>query len=252
MTARLGVLAVVLTLAASPALWAEEPQPSSTLAAARAAYERRADRAQAAAAVDLFRKAAAEDAGSYEARWEGAKAVYFLGAFVRVEELDSSVVSLFESGIALAKQAVELRPKGVEGHFWLGVLYGVYGEAKGIFKSLSLVPLIKQEMQTCLDLDPSVEGWGPDRTLGRVYFKLPGFKGGDNAKSIQHLERSLAGAPTNALTRLYLAETLRDERKKARALELVRSILEMTPDPRWAAEHPTIRARAEKLQKKLT
>ena len=45
------------------------------------------------------------------------------------------------------------------------MLYGVYGEAKGVLKSLSLVPSIKQEMQTCLEIDPSVEGYGPDRVL---------------------------------------------------------------------------------------
>ncbi len=222
------------------------------LEAARDAYARRADPAEAKAAVDLYRQAATTDPNSYEARWEGARATYYYGNYARADAPDRDKMAIFDSGIALAKEAVALSPKGVEGHFWLGVLYGVYGEAKGIFKSLALVPSIKQEMQTCLDLDPAVEGWGPDRVLGRMYFKLPWFKGGDNKKSIEYLEKSLAGAPTNALTRLYLAETYKSEGMKAKAIEQLRAIVAMTPDPRWEAEHPAIVAQAKKLLAKLT
>jgi Tfp pilus assembly protein PilF len=84
-----------------------------------------------------------------------------------------------------------------------------------------------------------------------MYYKLPFFKGGDDEKSIAYLEKSLAGAPTNALTRLYLAETYRSEGKKANALQQLQEIVSMTPDPRWAPEHPWIKAHAEKLLKKL-
>jgi tetratricopeptide (TPR) repeat protein len=223
----------------------------ATLASARASYDARAEPAQASAAVDLFRKAATEDPASYEARWEGARAAYFYGTYTKSDAEDAEKMAIFDGGISLAKEAVALSPKAVEGHFWLGVLYGVYGEAKGIFKSLKLVPVIKQEMQTCLEIDPSVEGWGPDRVLGRMYYKLPFFKGGDNEKSIAYLEKSLAGAPTNALTRLYLAEAYRSEGKKANAVQQLQEILGMNPDPRWTAEHPWVRTQAEKLLKKL-
>lgn len=228
-----------------------EAPAGEVLAAARAAYEARAEPAQAKVAVELFRKAATEDAASYEARWEGARAAYFFGTYTRSDAPDAEKMAIFDGGITMAKEAIALSPKGIEGHFWLGVLFGVYGEAKGIFKSLSLVPAIKQEMQTCLELDPGVEGWGPDRVLGRMYHKLPFFKGGDDKKSIAYLEKSLAGAPTNALTRLYLAETYRSEGRKVDAVRLLKEIVAMTPDPRWAPEHPSIRAQAEKLLKKL-
>jgi tetratricopeptide (TPR) repeat protein len=226
--------------------------PAGALAEARSAYEQRSDPARARAASELFKDAAKADPASVEARWEGARAAYFYGTYARADAPDSEKMAIFDAGIQLAKEAVALAPKDVEAHFWLGVLYGVYGEAKGIFKSLALVPSIKQEMQTCLELDPSVEGYGPDRVLGRMYFKLPFFKGGDNKKSIEHLEKSLAGAPTDALTKLYLAETYKSEGMKGKAIEQLRGIIAMTPDPRWAAEHPTIKAKAEKLLAKLT
>lgn len=234
-----------------PAVVPAQVADGGVLTAARAAYEARGEPARAKDAVELFKRAAEEDPASYDARWEGARAAYFFGTYTRTDAPDSEKMAIFDGGITLAKQAVALSPKGVEGHFWLGVLYGVYGEAKGIFKSLSMVPLIKQEMQSCLEEDPAVEGWGPDRVLGRMYYKLPFFKGGDNKKSIAYLEKSLAGAPTNALTRLYLAETYRSEGMKVLAIQQLRAIVSMTPDPRWAPEHSWIKAQAEKLLRKL-
>lgn len=225
--------------------------PGGELAAARAAYEQRADPASAKAAVELFRAAAKADPASVDARWEGARAAYFYGNYTQAATPDKEKMAIFDGGIALAREAIALAPKNVEGHFWLGVLDGVYGEAKGIFKSLAMVPEIKREMQTCLELDPAVEGYGPDRVLGRLYFKLPWFKGGSTKKSIEFLEKSLAGAPTNALSKLYLAESYKSEGMKAKAVQQLNEVIAMTPDPRWAPEHPQIKAQAEKLLAKL-
>ncbi len=216
------------------------------------AYAKRGEPGQAIQAMKLYEEAAKADPQSYEARWKGAKACYFYGEYTRSKASDDEKMTIFQKGIDLAKAAVALKPDGVEGHFWLGVLYGVYGEAKGIFKSLSLVPDIKQEMNTCMKLDKSVEGYGPDRVLGRMYYKLPWFKGGSNKKSIQYLEASLKGEPNNDLTRLYLAQTCKSEGMKKQALDLVHKILDNPPDPRWAPEYPSIKARAEKLLRKLT
>ena len=242
------LVAVAVAVSAALGLWAQQGQAeASLLERARAAYAKRAESSQALGAVKLFKEAAAADPKAYDAFWEGARACYFYGNYTMADASDSDKMAIFQDGIDRAKAAVALKPDGVEGHFWLGVLYGVYGEAKGIFKSLAMVPDIKAEMAKCLALDPAVEGYGPDRVLGRLFYKLPGFKGGDNKKSIEHLEKSLEGAPTNALTKLYLAETYKSEGMKDKALAQLKGILDMTPDPRWTAEHPSIKAQAQKL-----
>lgn len=240
-------MALAFAALGAPALLAGE---APLLDQARSAYERRADPAQAQAARDLFARASASDPSSYEARWEGARACYFYGNFARESGSDSEKMAVFQDGIGRAEAATALRPDGVEGHFWLGVLYGVYGEAKGIFKALSLVPDIRREMEFCLQRDETVECFGPHRVLGRLFFKLPGFKGGDNQKSLEHLEKAVRGCPTNALARLYLAETLEDEGQDARAIALLREIVATPPDPRWVPEHTSIQATAERLLKK--
>jgi len=237
-------------LAFGLAVGAVKAAEASPLEQARAAYEQRADPARARAALDLFARAAVADPLSYEARWEGARASYFYGNYTRGDASDSEKMGLFQDGIDRAKAAVALRPDGVEGHFWLGVLYGVYGEAKGIFKALSMVPDIRKEMDFCLQKDETVECFGAYRVLGRLYYKLPGFKGGDNQKSLEYLEKAVKGCPGNALSKLYYAETLKDEDQDAKAIGLLKEIVSNPPDPRWVPEHASIKATAERLLKK--
>ena len=217
------------------------------LAAARGAYEKRADPSQARSAVDLFMQAAVSDPRSYEALWEGARACYYYGNFARESAPSAEKLAIFDDGVKRARAAVALKPDGAEGHFWLGVLVGVHGEEKGIFKALGSVPEIQKEMEACLKLDPAVECAGPHRLLGRLYFKLPFFKGGDNKKSIEYLEKAVSSCPGNALAKLYLAETLKAEGQKPRARALLEEIAKMQPDPRWVPEHKFIKAQAEKL-----
>jgi len=246
------VLALVVTSGAGLAQGEPPASPGlSPLAAARQAYQQRGKPGQAAAAVRLFAEAAAADPASYEARWEGARACYAYGTYTLAEERNSERINVFEDGIGRAKAAVALRPEGVEGHFWLGVLYGVYGEARGVLKSLFLVDDIRSAMETCLKIDPSVEDWGPYRVLGRLYFKLPGFKGGDNRKSREYLEKCLAAEPANELTRLYLAETYQALGMKQEARAQLTHILDTPPDPRWAPESPWVRAQAQRLLARL-
>jgi len=245
---RLALALPAALLAAAPAI---AETPAELLEQARAAYQARADTASAQRAVELFERAAELAPDSYAARWEGARAIYYLGAYPMENASDRDKMALFDRGIALAREAVALQPDGVEGHFWLGVLLGVYGEAKGIFKSLALVPDIRAEMETCQRLDPAVSGWGPDRVLGRMLYKLPWVKGGDKKESRAHLEKSLAGAPDDALTKLYLAETLKSLGEKAAARAQLEELLAMTPPQRIAAEYPYVARQARELLRKL-
>lgn len=233
---------------------AQEPPPAPAtdlLQRARAAYEARSDNAQAKASMDLYGEMFRGSAPSYESLWEGARSCFYYGQYARAEAADSERMAIYQEGIYRAKAAVSKNDKGVEGHFWLGVLYGAYGEAKGIFKALGMVPDIRAEMDICLRQDESVECFGPDRLLGRMLFRLPWFKGGDNKKAIEHLEKAAKGCPQNALTRLYLAEVLEAEGMDDRARALATEIVRESPDQRWVPEHKSIKAMAEKLLKKM-
>jgi tetratricopeptide (TPR) repeat protein len=178
-----------------------------------------------------------------------ARIHYYIGSQTESNK-DKKII--FSQGIYYAKKAIDLAADKPDGYYWLGVNYGVYGEARGVLKSLFLVDDIKEAMNKVIELNRAYEDGGPDRVLGRVYFKLPGFAGGDTKKSLEHLLKSKEFGPNDALTRCYLADTYIELKEYDKAREELEFVLNMESDPRWVSgveESKTIAK--EMLQKKV-
>ena len=225
MKTKIFMLAFSFLLMIHLALWQET---KSIVQQGDELFNQRGDLAKAKEALARYREALLKGEDSYEAYWKMARAEYWIGDHT----LDKNEKKrIFEQGIYHARKAIVLAPEKPDGHFWLGVNYGVYGQAKGVLKSLSLVKPIKEEMNKVIQIDPSYEFGGPDRVLGRVYYELPGFAGGSKKKSLEHLLKSKELGPQVGLTRIYLADTYlaTDEVKKAR--EELEFVINMEPDP---------------------
>lgn len=207
-------------------------------------YMQMKDMATAEAILAKYREVLQGTEDKYEVYWRLARIMYYIGAHT---ESKKEKKAIFEQGIYNARKAVDLEPEKPDGYYWLGVNYGVYGETRGVLKSLSLVDDIKEAMNKVIELDRSYEDGGPDRVMGRVYFKLPGFAGGSKEKSLEHLLKSKEFGPEDALTRFYLAETYLklDEVDKAR--EELEYVLSMESDPRWISGVNEIKEKAQEL-----
>jgi hypothetical protein len=240
------VLAVSFTAAAE-----EEASAEALLDAARTRWKRRAQVAQAKSAVNTYEKAVEAGAG-YEAMWEGARAVYYLGEFPMENASRDSRIALFERGKRLAQLAVKANPNGAEGHFWLGSLIGVWGTARGVLKSLSVHGDVRREGETAMKINQSVECGGAYRLLGRYYHALPSISGGDEQRSVKLLQKGVGICPTNDLGRYYLADTLHALDRDAEAREQLEAIINSkNSDPRFAPEHPFMVRRAKSLLEDL-
>jgi len=193
-------------------------------------YAQMKDMSSAEEALAKYREAVPKTEDKYEVYWRIARILYYIGDHT---ESKKDKKTIFSQGIYYAKKAVELESERPDGHYWLGVNYGVYGEAKGVLKSLSLVKPIKKAMNKVIELNRNYEDGGPDRVLGRVYFKLPGFAGGSKKKSLEHLVKSKELGPNDALTRIYLADTYLALKERDKAREELEYVLNMESDQRW-------------------
>ncbi len=191
-------------------------------------YDQRGDLAKAKEALTKYQEALAAGEDAYGANWRLARVQYWIGDHTADKTAKKKI---FQKGIEHAKKAVVLGPDKVEGHFWLGVCYGVYGEAKGVLKSLSLVKPIKEAMRRVLEIEPAYDRGGADRVLGRVFHEVPGFAGGSEKKSLEHLLKAVEYGPRVGLNLLYLADTYisLDQIEKARVT--LEYILTMEPEP---------------------
>ncbi len=212
-------------------------------------YAEMKDMATAQEALSKYREAAAKAENKFEAFWKLSRIFYYIG--IRTKSKKEKKV-IFGQGLYYGKKAVALESEKPDGHYWLGVSYGVYGHTRGVLKSLSFVKPIKEAMNKVIELDRGYEDGGPDRVLGRVYFKLPGFAGGSKKKSLEHLLKSKELAPNDPLTRCYLADTLLSLKEEDKAREELEYVLSMESDPRWIAGVDAQKKDAKKmLQEKV-
>lgn len=198
-------------------------------------------------ALSLYRKAIGMMDNKYDAFWRISRIMYYIGSH---SESKKEKKSVFSQGVYYAKRAVEAGPEKPDGYYWLAVNNGKVGEVRGVLKSLSLVKPIKKAINKVIEMDRSYQGGGPDRVLGRVYFKLPGFAGGSKDKSLEHLLKSKEYGPEDALTRLYLADTLLAKKRKDEARAELEYILNMKDDKLWIHGIAECQVDAKKLMRK--
>jgi tetratricopeptide (TPR) repeat protein len=223
-----GILVSLVALCFACSLFSQTPE--ELIAQGDALFNEMKDMSAAKEAEALYHKAIGQMDNRYEAFWRLSRILYYIGEHT---EKKKEKKSIFAQGVYYAERAIDLEPEKPDGHYWHGVNNGKYGETRGVLKSLFLVKPIKQAMNKVIELDRSYEEGGPDRVLGRVYFKLPGFAGGSKEKSLEHLLKSKEYGPSDAVTRIYLAETYLELDEIDKAKQELDYVLNLEPDSRW-------------------
>jgi tetratricopeptide (TPR) repeat protein len=131
-------------------------------------------------------------------------------------------LALFTEGKEMAETATNLKNDGVEGHYYLAVCLGQWGEANGVFQSLFAVPGILSEATKTIQLDPKFETAGGYMVRGRLYQQAPGgISVGDLKKSQADYEKALELAPNNRVVHRFYAELLISLGQKDKAKEVI-------------------------------
>ncbi len=233
------ILALLIVPLGPAAQEGEDPAAS-----ADALFQGMSDMATAEKALQLYREALVQDEDKYDPYWKIARILFYIGEYTEDKKEKRTI---FSQAVYHATKAVDLKPDQPDGYYWRGVNNGKYGEAKGVLKSLSLVKPIKSDMNTVIEMNRDYEDGGPDRVLGRVYFKLPGLAGGSTEKSYEHLIKSKELGPDDCLTRVYLAETLLDMDEVEQARRELEFVLEMEDNPGWVNGIMECKAAAKEL-----
>jgi tetratricopeptide (TPR) repeat protein len=231
------MLAVLLLVVAS-VVQAENPD---TL------YANRTDLASAGRAAAVWEARLARDAADVEAAWKLARACYWLGGHAASGDQRRQ----YERGIEAARRAAALHPERPEGHFWMAANMGALAESFGLSQGLRYRGAIKEALETVLRLDPAFQQGSADRALGRWYMKVPGFLGGSDRKSLEHLQRSLTFNPHSTASHYFLAETLLEMNRRAEARAALQQVLDAPVDPEWAPEDEEFKAKARSLLGKI-
>ena len=216
------VLALLLPLVAAPALGQSPIEEARTLIANYHKDVTWLDRAR-----DLMEKHLTTDS-----RVDGMillSRIYFAWGDVRAKD-DEEKLAAYDRGRQLGKRAVELAPKNPEAHFWYAVNTGLWGTTKGVFRSLFLLPTLREEIDILLTLAP--DHAGALGLAGNVELALPW---GDLDKAEEHFRKGLKSDRRNTAVRLDLARLLIKRGKYDEARKELRRVLG-EKEPRYIAD----------------
>jgi len=257
--ARRFVCALGPTLAAllicSLPLFAASPERTgvrlSRVAMADDYYLGRAKLSNVDQSLQLLRQSVTENSNDYEAWWRISRSENFLGR-AHDDSDPQAAMQAFQAGIEAGQRAVRLQPNRVEGHLWLGVNYGLLAEEQGWIKGLRLLDTVRNEMEAVARINSDYEQAAGERTLARLYYRAPFFKGGDKQRSIQLLQDCLKRYPQDSFALLYLADDYLALGRRDEARALLEQILNLCPDPQYGPELVANQAEAhQRLQQEF-
>ena len=104
---------------------------------------------------------------------------------------ESKKIYFFSLCMAQTKKTIEINSQSANGYFYNGLCSGTLGQTQGIWSSLGIIEPFKKDMETAINLDPSIEEGGPHRALGNLYLKLPFALGRDLERSIAHFQKAI-------------------------------------------------------------
>ncbi len=210
-------------------------------------YANRTDLVSARRAARLWEASFRQNSKNFEAAWKLARADYWLGTHAP----ESERRMFLENGVEAGSAAAMLEPNRPEGHFWMAANMGALGESYGRRVGLKYRKPIKEALETVLRLDAPFMQGSADRALGRWYFKVPGWLGGNKKLAEEHLRKSLTYNPNSTSSHFFLAELMIDQGRKAEAREELQRILEAPFDPEWEPENQDFKQKARALLRSL-
>ena len=157
--------------------------------------------------------------------------VCFLWGDVRAKN-DDEKLAAYERGRQAGQRAVELDPKQFLGHLWYAINTARWGQTKGLVRSLFLLPTVRAEIRTLLELAPDVAA--VYALAGNVDLEVPGPLGGDLDRAEAEFRKGLALDADFTGLRLGLAKVLIKKNALAEARRELQAVLD--------AKDPTNRA----------
>ncbi|QPJ60900.1 MAG: tetratricopeptide repeat protein [Candidatus Nitronauta litoralis] len=151
----------------------------------------------------------------------------------------------YEKCIEYADAAIARNPKAGTAYFMKALCLGKRGELNGVWSSLKILDHFEFNMKRAVELNPSLDGGGPYRALGRFYFQLPGLLGGSLKNAIQYLEKAMTYDPENWENLLFLGEAYIEDDRPQQARPLLARFMKVTLN---RTQDPKVEARRKHVQ----
>ncbi len=161
-----------------------------------------------------------------------ARVQEYLADVYEMRKDKKAAAATVDKAIDAAQHSIQLNDKSADAHSLLADLYGrKISLGNPMFAGPKFGPKVKEENAKAMALDdknPRV--WA---SSGRQYLMTPKMFGGDVAKAIESLQKSLAIDPPQDETWVWLARAYKKQGDKAKAQDAINHALKLNPDSPW-------------------
>lgn len=149
--------------------------------------------------------------------------VWLTYGFVRATDKEERITA-FRNGKEIAQKAIDISPNNPDAHFYFVANLSTLGQVQGILNSLFMLPRVRKEIDTILELDPD-HAYGI-AMQGLLFTYLPPILGGDLKIGESYLRRSVVLDPHTSSTKLYLGINLKRQKRYDEAKKVFKEIID--------------------------
>lgn len=198
-----------------------------------------------------------EKPNDVKAAWTVGRTAYDLADLI---EDPSEHKQVAEVGIAACRRGISVESPSAQAHYYLALNLGQLAREKKI-GALKLLKEMERELSKTLELEPTLDYAGPDRSLGMLYLEAPPWPAsvGSKKKARSHLEAAVELSPQYPENHLCLAEAFAkwsDSKNLEHEIKVLGQLLPQSkshfPTEVWEANWKDWETRFTKLQKSQT
>ena len=149
--------------------------------------------------------------------------VWLTYGFVKAKNREERITA-FRNGKEIAQKAIDIAPDNPDAHFFFVANLSTLGQVQGILNSLFMLPRVRKEIDTILELDPD-HAYGI-AMQGLLFTYLPPILGGDLKIGESYLRRSVVLDPHTSSTKIYLGINLKRQKRYDEAKEVFKEIID--------------------------
>ena len=159
---------------------------------------------------------------NYRANYELSRVNYVIGA---MQKLKNEKLKYFNEGVRYGKKAISISSGSLHCHLWYAVNFGKIHDEKNNVTSVFAISELRREMDFVLHIEP-------DNTIAlltkaMMFFRLPGFLGGNTGKAIEGIKNVLRIDPDYTIAYLYLGEIYVKKKDYKNAEAVFKKMLEV-------------------------
>jgi tetratricopeptide (TPR) repeat protein len=205
------------------------------LAAAVEAARKTHDEAQLQSVKTQLEQTISQNPNDAIAFYDLARVHAYLADVCEMRKDKKAASAAVDKAIEGVQRSIQLNDKSADAHSLLADLYGrKISLSNAMFAGPKLGPKVKEENGKAMVLDdknPRV--WA---SLGRQYLMTPKMFGGDIAKAIESLQKSLTLDSAQDETWVWLAKAFHKQGDKTKAHDAIQHALSLNPDSAWITQ----------------